>query len=80
MAGILRAPMAVGRRDPRQRGVALLMVLLLLALLGSVVADFQYNSRIDLPLALTARDEVQAEYNALAALKVRAMLLKKRGI
>ncbi|MEZ4272458.1 MAG: type II secretion system protein GspK [Myxococcota bacterium] len=60
----------------RQRGTALLMVLLLIALLGSVVAEFQYSSQIDLQLAVNARDELQAEYNALSALQVRAMLLR----
>ena len=52
------------------------MVLILVTLLGSVVADFQFNSRVDLQLALNARDELQAEYNAMTALRVRAMLLK----
>ena len=61
----------------RQRGVALLMVLGLLALLGSVVADFQFTSRVDIQLAYNARDELQAEYNALSALRFRALLLKQ---
>lgn len=61
----------------RQRGVALLMVLGLLALVGSVVADFQFTSRVDIQLAYNARDELQAEYNALSALRFRALLLKQ---
>ena len=44
-----------------------------LALLGSVVAEFQFSSRIDLQLALNARDELQAEMNALSALRMRAL-------
>jgi general secretion pathway protein K len=64
------------RLKEKERGVALLMVLIMLALVGSVAADFQFNSRVDLQLALNARDELQAEYNALTALRMRAMLLK----
>lgn len=56
--------------------MALLMVLVLITLLASVVFDFQFNSRIDLQLAVNARDELQAEYNARSALMLRAMLLK----
>jgi hypothetical protein len=59
-----------------ERGVALLVVLSCLALVGSVVAEFQFNSRVDLQLALNARDEVQAEYDALSALRLRALLLR----
>ena len=61
----------------KQRGVALLMVLGFLALLGSVVADFQFSSQIDVQLAINARDELQAEMNALSALRFRALLLKQ---
>src|SRR5688572_865028 len=64
------------KQRTQQRGVALLMVLILIAMLGAVVADFQFNSRVDLQLAINARDELQAEYNALTALRMRAMLLK----
>ena len=43
----------------------------LIALLGSIVADFQFNSRVDLQLAINARDELQAEYNAMTAMRLR---------
>lgn len=61
----------------RERGVALLMVLALLALLGSAAADFQFTSRVDLELAYAGRDALQAEYNALSALRMRALILKQ---
>lgn len=67
-----RAP---GRRKV-ERGVALLVVLSTITLVGSVVAELQFDTRVDLQLALNARDEVQAEYSALSALRLRAMLLK----
>lgn len=61
----------------RERGVALLLVLITLALASAVVMEFAYASRIDLQLAYNARDELQAEYNALAALRLRALMLKQ---
>lgn len=75
LARVLSRPASRGS----ERGVALLMVLMLITLLGSVVADFQFNSRVDLQLAINARDELQAEYNAMSALRLRAMLLKQAG-
>lgn len=65
------------RLSQKKRGIALLVVLLTLALVTSVVVEFQYSSSVDLQLAYNARDELQAEYNALTALKMRAMLLKE---
>ena len=77
MRRLSRAATSPPRRAPRsERGIALLVVLASLALVGTVVTEFQFNSRVDLQLALNARDDVQAEYNALSALKVRALLLR----
>lgn len=72
-------PQMPQRRGPRahQRGVALLMVLAMLALLGSLIADFQFTARVDIEMAYSARDTLQAEYNALSALRMRALLLKQ---
>ncbi|MBI3178952.1 MAG: general secretion pathway protein GspK [Deltaproteobacteria bacterium] len=64
------------RRNKTERGVALIMVLGTLALVGAVIGEFQYTSRVDLELAFNGRDAVQAEYNALSALRLRAMLLR----
>ena len=64
------------RKEPGERGVALLMVLVLVTLVAAVVTEFQYSSRVDLQLAYNARDELQAEYNALSAMRVRALILR----
>lgn len=64
------------QRASRQRGVALLVVLLTLALVAPVVQEFQFTSQVDYRLAVNARDALQAEYNAMSALKLRALLLK----
>jgi hypothetical protein len=74
-SGQLGSQRAVAVR--RERGIALLMVLSLLALVTTVVTDFQFSSRVDIQLAYNARDELQAEYNALSALRFRALLLKQ---
>ncbi len=62
---------------PGERGVALLLVLMLLTLVTAVVSDFQYSSQVDVELAYHARDALQAESNALSALRFRALLLKQ---
>lgn len=64
------------QRAGNERGVALLMVLVMVALVSVVVVEFQYSSQVDLQLAYNARDELQAEYNALSALRVRALILR----
>lgn len=69
--------MLATKRGSGSRGVALLMVLAMLALMGSLIADFQFTSRVDLEMAHSARDTLQAEYNALSALRMRALLLKQ---
>jgi len=64
------------KKARRQRGMALLMVLSMIAVLTSIVVDFQFNSRVDLERAINARDGLQAEYNALSALRTRQTLLR----
>jgi hypothetical protein len=56
--------------------VALLVVLGTLTLVTAAVADFQFNTRVDLQLAYNTRDSLQAEYNALSALRLRALIVK----
>ena len=67
------------QRTKGQRGVALIMALLLIALVGTVVADFQYSSQVGYQLAINSRDQLQAEYNALSAMRLRALILKQSG-
>ena len=66
------------RRSRGARGIALLMVLGLIGLLTAVVAEFMLQSSIDMALSLNARDELQAELNALSALRMRAIILKQQ--
>ncbi len=45
-------------------GIALLIVLVMLAIIGALTADFAYNTQIELEAAVNMRDQLQAEYLA----------------
>ncbi len=64
------------KRSPHEHGIALLLVISLLVLITAVVSEFQFSSRVDYRLATAARDSLQAEYNALSAIRVRALLIR----
>jgi general secretion pathway protein K len=55
--------------------VALLMVLVAVALIGAIVAEFQDTSNIAYDLAYAARDEVRAHYLARSAVNISRLLL-----
>lgn len=59
-----------------QRGVALLLVVVSIAILAAVAADFAYSSRVDLELAVHERDALRAEYLARSGLGVSRLLLQ----
>lgn len=63
-----------GRR--RQRGVALIFVLVSVVLLGAMTVDHVYRSQIDLAASNNARDEVKAEFLARSALNLARVMLK----
>ena len=46
----------------RQRGIAILTVVVTTAILGATAADFAYNSQIELEAAVNSRDMLRAEY------------------
>ena len=55
------------------------MVVAMVALLTGLITEFMFTSTIDMVLATGARDELQAELNALSALRMRAIILKQQG-
>ena len=57
------------------RGVALILVLSVIAILTAVGVDFSYNSRVGLRLAENARDELRAYYLARSAVAASRLLL-----
>ncbi len=64
----------VSRR--RQRGVALIFVLVSVTLISAMTVDHTYKSQIDLASANNARDEVKAEFLARSALNLARIMLK----
>ncbi|HXX29597.1 MAG TPA: type II secretion system minor pseudopilin GspK [Myxococcaceae bacterium] len=59
-----------------ERGVALLLVVVSIAILAAVAAEFAYTSRVDLELAAHERDALRAEYLARSALGTARLLLQ----
>lgn len=59
----------------QQRGIALILVLVTIAILTSIGVDFSYSSRVSLKLAENLRDEARAEYLARSAVNLSRLLL-----
>ncbi len=70
LAARLRRPV----RD--ERGVALIMVAVVIATLSAIVAEFSYNARVDLEAAANGRDLLRAEYLARAGMNLSRLLIK----
>jgi general secretion pathway protein K len=64
------------RPRQKERGVALLLVVVSVAILAAVAADFAYSSRVDLELAVHQRDALRAEYLAKSGLGMSRLLLQ----
>ena len=58
----------------RQRGVAILVVLVTTAVIGSAAADFAYNTQVELEAAVNSRDMLRAEYMARSGLQLGQLL------
>ncbi|MBI5497800.1 MAG: general secretion pathway protein GspK [Deltaproteobacteria bacterium] len=72
-AALTRERTVAGRR-PR-RGVAMLLVLVSLATMSAVVADFSYNQEVRLRLAMRERDLLKAQYLARGGVEMGRILL-----
>lgn len=60
----------------RERGVALLIVIVGIAILTVMATEFAYNSRVDLQLATNERDSLRAYYLARSGIGLSRMVLK----
>ncbi|MFL5321755.1 MAG: type II secretion system minor pseudopilin GspK [Myxococcaceae bacterium] len=60
----------------RERGIALLIAIISIAILTAVAVDFAYSSRVDLQLASNQRDEVRAYYLAKSGVGLSRLMLK----
>jgi general secretion pathway protein K len=59
-----------------QRGIALVLVLAMVALLVSLVVEFSHTMRVDVSLAANVRDELKALYTARSGVEMARMLLR----
>jgi general secretion pathway protein K len=73
---ITRERRVIGRRIPR--GVALLVVLVAMATMSAVVADFGYNQQVKLALAMRERDALKAHFLAKGGADMGRILLSFR--
>lgn len=76
-----RRPAIQRRRHPRRqplppRGVALIFVLTTVAILAAVAADFSYNTRVNVELAVNSRDSLRAQSMAMSAMNMSRLVLR----
>jgi general secretion pathway protein K len=74
-----RGPAPAAARPPSlepRRGVAMLLVLVGLAVLGLVANEVQYNSVVELRLATNQRDELRAHFLAKSGIGLSRLLLR----
>src|SRR5262245_43302092 len=60
----------------RERGIALIIVVLSLAILTAFTAEFSYSTDVDLQSAANARDALRAEYAARGVLQLSRLIIK----
>ncbi len=63
------------RRNERERGVALMVALISIAVLTAVSTEFLYTSRVDLQMAGNQRDDLRAYYLARSGIGLSRLLL-----
>ncbi|MCA2977603.1 MAG: general secretion pathway protein GspK, partial [Myxococcaceae bacterium] len=74
-AGAVAAPRAPARRRG-ERGVALLLVLVGIAVLSLVANEVRYNSMVELRLATNQRDELRAHFLARSGVALSRLMLR----
>ena len=60
-----------------EKGIALVLVLVVVALLVSLVVDFMYNMQVDVTLAANQRDEIKALYAARSGVELARLMLQE---
>ncbi len=63
-----------------ERGVALLMVLLVISLLTAVIVDFSFQTRLDARIAANVRDDLRAETLARSGFEMALAVLNKDAL
>src|SRR5215813_964838 len=72
----LRLPDARRGGSSSERGVAMIIAVVSIAILTVVATEFVYNSRVDLQMATNQRDEIRAYYLARSGLGLSRLLLR----
>lgn len=67
----------VGRE---RRGVALLIVMVMVAILAAFSAEFSYNTRVNIRMAANLERDVQAYYHARSAIEVARMVIRGQAM
>lgn len=62
------------------RGVALLIVMVMVAILAAFSAEFSYNTRVNLRMASNLERDVQAYYHARSAIEVARMVIRGQAM
>ena len=79
--GAVRAELRAGPKVKRSpRGVALLIVLMVLALMATFTAEFHYKSWVRLHVSANQRDEVIAHYHARSAMEIARFVINSRTV
>jgi type II secretion system (T2SS) protein K len=60
----------------RERGIAIITVILALTVLTALTADFSYSTMVDLHAAANARDDLRAEYAARGVMNLSRLIIK----
>jgi general secretion pathway protein K len=63
-----------------EKGIALVLALVVIALLVSLVVDFTYTMQVDVTLAANMRDETQALYAARSGVELARLILQEDDI
>ncbi len=73
-------PRTGGAQRRRSRGVALLMVLLMVSIMGAYATQFSYDTRVSLHIATNVEQQVQAYYHARSAIEIATLVIKARSL
>lgn len=70
-------PRRTGRRPAKnERGIALIMVMVITTVLAAIAADLENETQVNLRAAANARDELQAHFHARSALELELFVLR----
>jgi len=72
-----RARRRARRKDPRQKGIALVMAVTAIAILTVVLADMHESTSTAYAISVTNRDRIKAEYMAKSGLNLTRLLVAK---